>query len=63
MSDPNQTANEVAKITQAWREDLAEEAAKRPVTCLEQRRDPRWCPSPLGRTPKASRPGPQSAQP
>ena len=32
MSDPNQTANEVAKITQAWREHLAEEADKRPVT-------------------------------
>jgi len=32
MSDPDQTANEVAKITQAWREHLAEEAAKHPVT-------------------------------
>jgi hypothetical protein len=32
MSDPNETASEVAKITQAWREHLAEEAAKRPVT-------------------------------
>jgi hypothetical protein len=32
MSDPDQTASEVAEITQAWREHLAEEAAKRPVT-------------------------------
>ena len=35
MSDPNETANEVAEITQAWREHLAEEAGKRPVTYHE----------------------------
>jgi hypothetical protein len=32
MTDPNETANVVAEITEAWREHLAEEAAKRPVT-------------------------------
>jgi len=35
MSDPNETANEVAEITQAWREHLAEEVGKRPVTYHE----------------------------
>ena len=33
MTDPNETANVVGEITEAWREHLAEEAAKRPVTC------------------------------
>ena len=32
MTDPNETANLVAGITGAWREHLAEEAARRPVT-------------------------------
>jgi hypothetical protein len=32
MTDPNETANVVGEITEAWREHLAEEAAKRPVT-------------------------------
>ena len=32
MTDPNETANVVGEITDAWREHLAEEAAKRPVT-------------------------------
>ena len=31
-SDPNETANVVGEITEAWCEHLAEEAAKRPVT-------------------------------
>ena len=32
MTDPNETANVVGEITEAWRDHLAEEAAKRPVT-------------------------------
>jgi hypothetical protein len=33
VTDPNETAKVVGEITEAWREYLAEEAAKRPLTC------------------------------
>jgi hypothetical protein len=35
MTDPNETANLVNGITEAWREHLAAEAAKRPLTYHE----------------------------
>ena len=35
MTDPDETANVAGEITEAWREHLAEEAAKRPLTYHE----------------------------
>jgi hypothetical protein len=32
MTDPDETANTVGEIIEAWREHLAEEGAERPVT-------------------------------
>ena len=35
MTDPNETANLVGEITEAWRQHVAEEGAERPVTYNE----------------------------